>query len=75
MCSNGSARPPRRASQNPAQIALDRHPQEAVNKYVSSVDGNAGLLMEIVRKQGQYSVSGVRASGGGFLTPLWEKVL
>jgi len=42
---------------------------------VSSIDGNAGLLMEIVRKEGQYGVSQVLASGGGFLTPLWEKVL
>jgi hypothetical protein len=42
---------------------------------VSSIDGNAGFLMEIVRKDGQYGVAQVLASGGGFLTPVWENVL
>jgi hypothetical protein len=48
---------------------------EVSGDAVSSIDGNAGLLMEIVRKNGQYGVSQVRASGGGFLTALWENVL
>jgi putative oxidoreductase len=38
-CSDGSARPPRRASHSPAQIALNRHPREAVNKYDLSGQG------------------------------------
>jgi len=42
---------------------------------VSSIDGNSGLLMEIVRKDNQYSIGQVRASGGGFLAPIWENVL
>jgi hypothetical protein len=48
---------------------------EVSGATVSSIDGNAGLLMEIVRKDGQYSIPQVRASGGGFLTPLWDRVL
>lgn len=48
---------------------------EVAGDRVSSIDGNAGLLMEIVKKDGQYGVSQVRASGGGFLTPIWEVVL
>jgi hypothetical protein len=42
---------------------------------ISSIDGNSGLLMEIVSKKGQYTAAQVRSSGGGFLTPIWENVL
>lgn len=47
----------------------------ADGNVVSSIDGNAGLLMEIVRRDRQYTISQVRSSGGGFLTPIWENVL
>jgi peptidoglycan hydrolase-like protein with peptidoglycan-binding domain len=40
---------------------------------VSSVDGNAGNLMEIV--QSKRSIWDIRASGGYFLSPIWERVL
>ncbi len=48
---------------------------EVSGNVVSSMDGNAGFLMEIVKKDRQYSASQVRSTGGGFLTPIWEKVL
>jgi hypothetical protein len=40
---------------------------------VSSVDGNAGLYMEIVQRT--RSIWDIRASGGYFLSPIWERVL
>jgi hypothetical protein len=48
---------------------------EVSGDVVSSIDGNAGLQMEIVRKDQKYSVSQVRSTGGGFLTPIWASVL
>lgn len=42
---------------------------------LSSIDGNSGMLMEITQKTGGYTVQQVRASGGGFITPIWERVL
>lgn len=42
---------------------------------VSSIDGNSGMLMEITQKNGGYTVQQVRGSGGGFLAPIWERVL
>lgn len=42
---------------------------------ISSIDGNSGMLMEITQKNGGYSAQQVRGSGGGFLTPIWERVL
>jgi hypothetical protein len=42
---------------------------------ISSIDGNSGMLMEITQKNGAYSKQQVLASNGGFLTPLWERVL
>ena len=39
---------------------------------VKSIDGNAGMLMEIV--QNQHSISKVNSTGG-FLSPVWSKVL
>jgi hypothetical protein len=40
---------------------------------ISSVDGNAGALMEIVKRT--YSKSEIKQRQGYFLTPVWEKVL
>ncbi|MCL4796776.1 MAG: peptidoglycan-binding protein [Bryobacteraceae bacterium] len=42
---------------------------------ISSIDGNSGMLMEITQKNGGYSAQQVRGSGGGFLAPIWERVL
>jgi hypothetical protein len=42
---------------------------------ISSIDGNSGMLMEITQKNGGYTAQQVRGSGGGFLTPIWERVL
>ncbi|MCC6344168.1 MAG: peptidoglycan-binding protein [Bryobacterales bacterium] len=40
---------------------------------ISSVDGNAGALMEIVKRV--YSKSEIKQRQGYFLTPVWEKAL
>ena len=45
---------------------------EVQDGVVKSVDGNAGMLMEIV--QSQHSVQKVTATGG-FLSPVWSKVM
>lgn len=42
---------------------------------ISSIDGNSGMLMEITQKNGAYSKQQVLGSNGGFLTPIWERVL
>jgi hypothetical protein len=41
---------------------------------ISSIDGNSGMLMEITQKTNGYTAQQVRGSGGGFLTPIWERV-
>ncbi|MCC6362917.1 MAG: peptidoglycan-binding protein [Bryobacterales bacterium] len=40
---------------------------------ISSVDGNAGAMMEIVKRA--YSKSEIKQRQGYFLSPVWEKVL
>jgi hypothetical protein len=40
---------------------------------VKSIDGNCDPLMQIDRRQ--YSASTIKGQGGGFLTPIWERVL
>jgi len=45
------------------------------NSLITSVDGNAGLYMEIVKKINGYTVDGVKKHDGYFLTPIWDRVL
>jgi peptidoglycan hydrolase-like protein with peptidoglycan-binding domain len=40
---------------------------------ITSIDGNAGMLMEIVQKT--YTMAEIKSRQGYFLTPIWEKVL
>lgn len=40
---------------------------------VKSIDGNCDPLMQIDRRQ--YTIGTIKSHGGGFLTPIWERVL
>lgn len=46
---------------------------DAPGTAVSTVDGNAGLFQEI--KSNSYTSTAIYASNGGFLRPIWERVL
>jgi len=46
---------------------------DAQGASVSTVDGNAGMFQEIVSRN--YTTSEIYKSNGGFLRPIWERVL